>query len=106
MDDSVTVTLSGRALELAQRAVERGYCDSVADAVDRGLQCMSAMDLEAEELDDRWSAEFTKELRASLQEAIVALRDGVPKADSPEYWEHLRLGAIARATQAMPSRAS
>jgi hypothetical protein len=74
MEDSVTVTLSGRALELARRAVERGFSDSVADAVDRGLQCMAAMDVDAERLDERWTEAFTEELRASLQEAMVELR--------------------------------
>jgi hypothetical protein len=74
MEESVTLTLSGRALELALRAVKRGYSDSITDAVDRALQCMSAMDFEAEALDERWSAEFTKELRASLQEGVVALK--------------------------------
>lgn len=81
------VTLSERAAELAAQAVEQGLCDTVDDAVERGLEALASSLAVANE---RWSPEYAAEVNEGVKRAREDVAAGRVVVADEAFWERMR----------------
>jgi hypothetical protein len=73
MEDSVTVTLTGRALELARAMVANGTCETLEQAAGRSLGIAYLHDSEQARDFASWPAALIEELQADCEPAAAVL---------------------------------